>query len=283
MLKDILVHVDHAEQSNAPLEAAVHLAERFNAHLGGVHVTSLYHYVAAHDVWVAGLWEACKDELRAAADSAQERFKSATARAGVLGEWHHVDGDPATTIIDYGRVVDLIVLGQPTENAPPITREIADKIPLAAGRPVLFVPGAWSGSLGKRVLVAWNNSREAARAANDALPLLSGADQVIVMAVDPPADDVAREDGENDIPSADITLHLARHGVEAEAARDTAAPQFVGERLLEQAERQRADLIVMGAYGHSRLKEIMLGGATRHMLMHAKVPVLMSHKQALVA
>ncbi len=277
MLKDILVHVDHAEPSNAPLEAAIHLAESFNAHLGGIHVTSLYHYVATHDVWVAGLWEKCKDDLRAVAERTQALFTNASARAGVLGEWHHVDGDPATTIIDYGRVVDLIVLGQPTENAPPITREIADKIPLAAGRPVLFVPGAWSGSLGKSVLVAWNNSREAARAANDALALLSGAEQVIVMAVDPPADDVAREDADNEIPSADIALHLARHGVEAEAARDTAAPQFVGERLLEQAERQRADLIVMGAYGHSRLKEIMLGGATRHMLMHAKVPVLMSH------
>jgi len=277
MLKDILVHVDHAEQANGPLKAAIHLAERFNAHLSGVHVTSLYHYVAAHDIWVAGLWEECKDELRAGAERAQEQFKSATARAGVLGEWHHVDGDPATTIIDYGRVVDLIVLGQPTENAPPITREIADKIPLAAGRPVLFVPGAWSGSLGKSVLVAWNNSREAARAANDALLLLSHAEQAIVMAIDSPAGDFAREDSENEIPSADIALHLARHGLEAAATRDTASPQFVGERLLEQAERQRADLIVMGAYGHSRLKEIVLGGATRHMLKHAKVPVLMSH------
>lgn len=277
MLKDILVHVDHAEQSDGPLEAAVHLAERFNAHLGGIHVTSLFHYVAAHDVWVAGLWEECKDDLRVAAERAQERFKSATARAGVIGEWHHVDGDPAATIIDHGRVVDLIVLGQPTDNAPPITREVADNIPLAAGRPVLFVPEAWSGSLGKRVLVAWNNSREAARAANDALPLLIHAEQVIVMAVDPPAGDAARDDAENEIPSADIALHLARKGVKAAAARDTASPQFVGEKLLEQAERQRADLIVMGAYGHSRLKEIVLGGATRHLLKHAKVPVLMSH------
>lgn len=92
------------------------------------------------------------------------------------------------------------------------------------------------------------------------------------MAVDPPE---ASHEGE--IPCADIALHLARYGVQAEAARDTASPQFVGEALLEQAQRQRADLIVMGAYGHSRLKEIVLGGATRHLLKRATVPVLMSH------
>jgi nucleotide-binding universal stress UspA family protein len=279
MLKDILVHVDKADQPNGPLEAAIHLAKRYNAHVSGLHVTSLFHYVAAHDVWVAGLWEECKDELRAAAQRAQEQFKAATASAGVLGEWHHVDGDPTYTILDYGRVVDLVVLGQPTQDAPPITREITDKAALALGRPVLFVPFAgFSGSLGKRVLVAWDGGRESARAVNDALPLLVQAEHVVVMSVEPPVRDTARKNAGDEISKgADIALHLARHGVKAETVRDTASPQFVGEKLLEQVERQRADLVVMGAYGHSRVKEIVLGGATRHMLKHATVPVLMSH------
>jgi nucleotide-binding universal stress UspA family protein len=279
MLKDILVHVVRAEQPNGPLAAAILLAERYNAHLSGVHVTSLFHYVAAHDVWVAGLWEECKDELRAAAQRAQEQFNAATASAGVLGEWHHVDGDPTYTILDYGRVVDLVVLGQPTQDAPPLTREITDEVTLALGRPVLFVPAAgFSGALGKRVLVAWDGGRESARAVNDALPLLVQAEHVVVMSVEPPARDTAPEYAQDEISKgADIALHLARHGVEAEATRDTASPQFVGEKLLEQVERQCADLVVMGAYGHSRVKEIVLGGATRHMLKHATVPVLMSH------
>jgi nucleotide-binding universal stress UspA family protein len=278
MLKDILVHVDHPEQSNGALEVAIHLAGRFNAHLSGLHVTSLFHYVAAHDVWVAGLWEECKDDLRTAANRAQEQFEAATTRAGILSDWHQVDGDPTYTVLDYGRVVDLVVLAQPAKNAPLITREISDKVPLAMGRPVLFVPTTgFSGPLGKRVLVAWKNTREAARAVNDALPLLTQAEQVTVMAVDTPGRATTRDDTESKVPCADIALHLARHGVKAEAKRDTTSPESAGERLLDQAQRQGADLIVMGAYGHSRLKEIALGGVTRHMLKHATVPVLMSH------
>jgi nucleotide-binding universal stress UspA family protein len=278
MLKDILVHVDYPEQSNGALEAAIHLARRFNAHLSGLHVTSLFHYVAAHDVWVAGLWEECKDDLRTAAKRAQEQFEAATTRAGFLSDWHHVDGDPTYAILDYGRVVDLVVLGQPAENVPLITREISDKAPLAMGRPVLFVPATGiSGSLGKRVLVAWKNTREAARAVNDALPLLTQAEQVTVMAVDAPDRAATGEDNQIDAPCADIARHLARHGVKTEAKRDTTSSQSAGERLLDVAQRQGADLIVMGAYGHSRLKEIVLGGVTRHMLTHATVPVLMSH------
>jgi nucleotide-binding universal stress UspA family protein len=278
MLKDILVHVDNVEHSKAPLEVAIHLAQRFNAHLSGLHVTSLFHYVGARDAWIAELWEQCKDDLRAAAQRAQDQFKTATDGAGFPTEWHRIDGDPTYTVLEYGRVVDLIVLGQPAPQATPVMRDIVDKAALAMGRPVLFVPAAgFSGALGKSVLVAWNNTRESARAVNDALPLLAGAEQVIVMEVDPPVPATERKDDESITPCADIALHLARHSVHAEATRHTASPQFVGERLLEQAQRQRADLIVMGAYGHSRVKEIMLGGATRHMLKHATVPVLMSH------
>jgi nucleotide-binding universal stress UspA family protein len=274
MIKDILVHVNNAEQDNPTLEAAIYLTQRFNAHLKGVHVSSLLDYAAAKDIFVAGLWEECKEDLRIAAKTAQERYKAAITRAGLSGEWHHVDGDPATTIIAQGRVVDLIVLGQPMDDPWPIARNIADKVPLAAGRPVLFVPSAgFAGSLGKSVLIAWNDSREAARAVNDALPLLTQAEQVIVMAVDPPP----AKSNEDSIPCADIALHLARHGVEAAATQDTASANFVGEVLRKQAERQHADLIVTGAYGHSRLKEIVLGGVTRYMLKHATVPVLMSH------
>ncbi|MGH8502723.1 MAG: universal stress protein [Gammaproteobacteria bacterium] len=269
MLKDILVHVDDPEKC-AALDTAIGLAQRFNAHLSGLHVTSLFHYVAAKDVYVAGLWEASKDELRAAAQRAKERFAGATARAGINGEWHHVDGDAATVIGDYGRVVDLIVMGQPAENASPVTRDVADKLPLTTGRPVLYVPPGFSGSPGTSILVAWNDSREAARAVNDALPLLVRAEHVIIMAV-------AAPDGDNEFPCADIAAHLARHGVQAVAARDWASDNRVGDRLLEQAARQKADLIVAGAYGHSRLKEIVLGGVTRHMFRHAPMPVLMSH------
>jgi len=270
MLKDILVYLDDREHSDA-LQAALHMAERHSAHLSGLYVTSLFQYVAAKDVTMAGLWDACMDELRSAPDRAQRRYDAVIGRTGVRNDWRHVQGDPATRLSHYGRAVDLIVLGQPMEDAPPILRDVADKVLLAAGRPVLIVPTTgFSGSLGKRVLVAWDGSREAARAVSDAVPLLAGAKQVIVMAVDPPAE-------ENEIPCAEIALHLARHGMDVEAVRATASDSQVGQVLVEQAGRRAVDLIVIGAYGHSRLAEIMLGGVTRYMLKHTKVPILMSH------
>jgi nucleotide-binding universal stress UspA family protein len=120
------------------------------------------------------------------------------------------------------------------------------------------------------VLVAWNGSREAARAAHDALPLLQQADQVHVLAINPGAD-------AGDIPTAEISQHLARHNVRVEASQLVAKDLDVGDVLLSRAADLGSDLIVMGAYGHTRLRETILGGATKHLLAHMTVPVLMSH------
>ena len=141
---------------------------------------------------------------------------------------------------------------------------------MVSGRPVLVVPyaGRHEG-LGSRVLVAWNASREAARAVHDALPLLTRARSVVVLAVDPPDED--------HIPGADIAAHLAHHGVHVEA-RHTVAPDIeVGDELLNLISDLGADLLVMGAYGRSRWREAVFGGATRHILAHMTVPVLMAH------
>jgi nucleotide-binding universal stress UspA family protein len=121
--------------------------------------------------------------------------------------------------------------------------------------------------------VAWNAGREAVRAVNDALPILQAAESVSVLAVDPPSG----KRGEGPIPSADICHHLARHGVHAEAASSVVKDIEIGSFLLSHAADRGVDMIVMGAYGHSRLSEMMLGGVTRSMLQHMTVPVFMSH------
>jgi len=143
---------------------------------------------------------------------------------------------------------------------------------LGVGRPVLIVPryGTFE-TVGERVLVAWNGSREATRAVHDALPLLKLASSVTVLSIDPEHDTGDR------IPGADIALHLARHGVAAEGMSTVGLDISVGDLLLSRAADLGADLIVMGAYGHSRVRELVLGGATRHILQHMTVPVLMSH------
>jgi nucleotide-binding universal stress UspA family protein len=121
--------------------------------------------------------------------------------------------------------------------------------------------------------VAWNAGREAVRAVNDAMPILQAAESVSVLAVDPPSGKC----GEGAIPSADICHHLARHGVHAEAASSVAEDIDIGSFLLSHAADRGVDMIVMGAYGHSRLGEMMLGGVTKSMLQHMTVPVFVSH------
>jgi nucleotide-binding universal stress UspA family protein len=270
MFEDILVHVDDTGSGRARLEAAVDLAARFHAYLSGLYVASLHHYFSYVDP-APGSWESCRQALREEADKAQQRFEAATTRAGIASEWRYVEGDALTVISKFGRIVDLVVLGQPSEHAGPVTRDIAGKAPLATGRPTLLIPAAFSGTLGKRVLVAWNDSREAARAAHDALLVLSQAEQVTVMVINRPGE------AQNGSLCAGMVEHLSRHGVKAEAIGATASGNSVGEVLLDQAARQKADLIVMGGYGQPRLWEIALGGVTRHILKYATVPVLMSH------
>src|SRR5215471_6305021 len=157
-------------------------------------------------------------------------------------------------------------------------RDAADKTRQAfehvSGRPILVVPYVGNfADLGRRVVIGWNASREAARAVNDAMPLLTSAETVTVLTIDPR--EGPRAHGE--LPGADISLHLARHGVKAEIERTVSADLPVGEVLLSRVADLGADLLVMGAYGHSRARELLLGGATRSLLRSMTLPVLMSH------
>jgi nucleotide-binding universal stress UspA family protein len=141
-----------------------------------------------------------------------------------------------------------------------------------AGRPVLVVPYIGpSGTLGKRVLLAWNATREATRAATDALPFLQAADEVLVVLVKP------HSISHGEVPGADIGLYLARHGVHVKVETIEGVDIDAGNLLLSRAADLSSDLIVMGAYGHSRFSELVLGGVTRTMFESMTVPVLMSH------
>ncbi len=145
---------------------------------------------------------------------------------------------------------------------------------LAVGRPVLVVPYAGRfEACGRRVLVAWNASRAATRAVNDAMPLLAGAETVTVLCVDPDEDRRAH----GDVPGADVAVHLARHGVKARVESTASGGIGVGNAVLSRASDIGADLLVMGAYGHTRVRELLLGGATRTILESMTVPVLLSH------
>ncbi len=192
-------------------------------------------------------------------------FQERVQAAGLANtEWLALEGDVGEVASLCARYSDLAVIGQTDPEGPTAgsARDLPERMLLGSGRPALVVPYAGRfDSIGQRVLVAWNGSREATRAVNDALPLLERASRVIVLSVNPPDPG----SGRGAPPGADIALHLARHGVRAEASAVTTEDVRVDDMLLSQASDVNADLLVMGAYGHSRLGELVLGGATRHM------------------
>jgi nucleotide-binding universal stress UspA family protein len=277
--KTILVHLDAAARRSERLELGFALADRYDAHLVGLFALSaarLPSYVRAD---TSAMLEAAQDKRRAeAAGEAAALFRTAATRyGGMKTEWRVSNADALRAVQLGARYSDLVVVGQrerdrDREGESGVAPEFIDELVLSCGRPVLIVPYAGHfRDAGKRVLVAWNASAEAARAVADALPLLARAESVEVIVFEGgPLGDHGQE------PGADAALYLARHGVKATVSRYGIPRVDVGSQILTRAADMSVDLIVMGAYGHSRLRELVLGGVTRTILESMTVPVLMS-------
>lgn len=276
-LKDILVHIDRGKRCKERLDAAINLAAGHNAHLIGLYVLTYPHipgYIRAEIN--ENVLRSQIETARAAAKDAEAMFNDHVSRAGINAEWRCVEGDLLPTLSLHTRYSDVVIVGQrdPEWEDAGDDPSMPDQLVLQSGRPILIIPHVGEYPvIGKRVMVAWDASRLATRAVNDALPFLVGAQKVMVMAVNPEGG----ESGHGEIPSADICLHLARHGVNAEAQHIFARDMSVGDMMLSRAADEGIDLIVTGAYGHARWRELVLGGVTRHLLNHMTVPVLMSH------
>lgn len=274
---DILVHLDRTAHSDARLGVAALLAARHGAGLIGLRVEAHPHIPQAlrGGIRPAAL-EAQAQALAADTARIEADFRAKAAAQGLPAEWWC---DSCETEWAIGRVVErarhasLIVVGQQAhdheEELP--GGELLHQLLLAAGRPVLVVPETEPApeAPGRRVAVAWNNTRESARALTDALPILAQAEAVQVIAVG--------EAPEGYDSLTEIGRHLARHRITARCRQVRAADHDVGAAILAGAAEFGADLVVMGGYGHSRMREVVLGGATRHVLRHALLPVLMSH------
>jgi nucleotide-binding universal stress UspA family protein len=274
--KTILVHVDSGKRCTARLDIAARLAQRFEAHLVGLHALTVLR-MPSFAVAEAGLIVVEEQKRRAAeyAKEAEGVFRRTTERAGLgNAEWRASFNDVLEAVTLHARYADLVVIGQPNpDDGSGVEPHFAHRLVLAAGRPVLAVPYAGEfKTVGERVLVAWNAGREATRAVTDAIPLLRTASEVVVTAVRP-----GRTAGHGDVPGADIGLYLSRHGVRVKVATIEATDIDVGNELLSRAADLSADLIVMGGYGHSRVSELVLGGVTRTLFDSMTVPVLMSH------
>lgn len=273
--KTILAHVDHSKQCPARLDLAFRIAREFDAHLVGLHaltVTPLPSYaVAEAGAKMEEVRKAATERLRA---EGKATFEAAARRADAnQAEWRASSEDAVQAVALHARYADLAVIGQSEPGSDTgVVASFPAHLVLYVGRPLLVVPYAGRfESVGKRVLVAWNAGHEATRAVTDALPFLRRANRVHVISFNP----AKRVHG--DVPGADIGLYLARHGVKIEVAQQTAKDVDVGNQLLSRAADLEVDLIVMGAYGHSRMQELIMGGVTRTVLESMTVPVLMSH------
>lgn len=275
-LKDIIVHVDEGAQSANRLKAAMALAARHQAHLIGVYAIPHPYIPTYAEVHISQ--EVIENQMRQAEEAATragEGFKKATANSGLSVEWRQQQGDSGRVLGFHCRYADLTVVSQPDPDQSLFAgdRDMPDRLILTAGRPVLVLPFDYAGDLAaKRVMVAWDESPLASRAVHDAMAFLKKAEKVTVMVVNP-----TTEEGERRDPGADISAHLARHGVKVEADHVTSSEVDTGNMLLSRAADMAADLIVMGAYGHARWSELLLGGVTNRILTDQTVPVLMSH------
>lgn len=276
MYKTLLVPVDGRSKSTRSLELACQIAGTFDSHLVGLFIRpSGYIPSAARAEGAEKLLHELQQRMaEQAAQEAKARFDSVIKPAALQrAEWRTGPGPRAEEVALHARYADLLIINQTEPDSADATH-FADAVLLAAGRPVLLVP--YTGKirpLGRNVLVCWNASREASRAVTDALPLLKGAAKVTVLSVDGHTSPA----GHGDSPGSDIALYLARHGINAVVAQTIAGEVDMGNLILSRAFDMGADLIVMGAYGHSRAREIVLGGATRTVLQSMTVPVLMSH------
>jgi nucleotide-binding universal stress UspA family protein len=276
--KSIAVHLDTSENAHPRLELALDLAKRFDAHITGVF--SVFtpdprsFYVMAGTVSYYPEHEKLRHERRAALE---RLFRAETTRAQVAADWITTDDYANYAVPRLARCADLIVAGQDNPDDPEayISDHFPEALVMSAGRPVLMVPYAGSfPSAGARIIVAWDGSREATRAVHDALPLMRRAKLTTIVTVN----GAKGEPPGSRTPGADIAAVIARHDARVVVKELVLSDaDLIGEALLSHAADEGGDLLVMGAYGHARWQELVMGGATRSILKSMTLPVLMSH------
>jgi nucleotide-binding universal stress UspA family protein len=275
MIKDLIVNLGLGAKDPAG-NLAISIAETFSAHVLGVAFS--YEPVIPGSV-MGGIppefIESQRSESDKAAKDAVARFQKAAERAGVSAETRILSASVAGAADQIGRLArrfDLAVVGQPGREKSVPDEVVDEGVLFESGRPVIFAPFIQTTGLKLgRVLVCWDGSRAASRAIGDAMPFLQKAKQVeiIIVGGKPPKSD--------EVSGADLGQHLARHGIKVDVKRITSPDIDVPSTILSYAADSSADMLVMGGYGHSRLREFVLGGVTRSMLESMTVPTLMSH------
>jgi nucleotide-binding universal stress UspA family protein len=283
--RTILVHLNDSRRARKLLHHAAEIAHAFEARLIGLHVSPTFrgraidpHYPRTPSI--EGL-QFSRDEE---ADHLRSIFEDITDKDRFEGEFRWLKAEhcrPLDIVAARAHAADLVVASQtdPRWGLSSLL-DYPEHIAVASGRPLLVVPNATEvRALPKSAIIAWNQRREATRAMYEALPLLKGARSVELLTIDEQNDQGAlhQQPDPHVLPMSAVAEALASHGVTASAVTLKSSGAPVGLEICTRAEEERVDLIVMGAYGHSRLRELVLGGATQHTLSHMTVPTFFSH------
>jgi nucleotide-binding universal stress UspA family protein len=277
MVKNVIVNLSPADATGALDTFALSVAETFDAHLSAV--AFQYWFDVPGTILgasaLAAVIDEQWDETKKAAQAALARFDKSAAKAGVSVDSRSPEASTGAApgiFSEMARSYDLAVLRQPESDQPGLDEIIAERTLFGSGRPVLMMPFIHKGALKlDHVTVCWDGSRAAARVLGDAMPFLRKSKKIEVFMVQP------REDKRREIAGADVAQHLARHGLEVELVRTVAPEIQVGDAILSHVADNSSDMLVMGGYGHSRLREFVLGGVTRRVMESMTVPTLMSH------
>lgn len=276
MLKDIVVNLSVGTARDVASDYAVSIASTFKTHIVGV----AFNYEpilpgAFIDGMAAGFIDAQRAENEKAANAAIAKFGELTRRAGLSSASRMIEasfGGAAGQFGQLARRFDLSVVGQSEPSRAAAEELLIEAALFESGRPVVVVPYIQRIGLKLgRVLVCWDRSRNAARAIADAMPFLERANSIDLLTIS------SKDTKRDEPPGADIADHLTRHGLKVEIRRIVSSDIDVASTILSYAADSAADFLVMGGYGHSRLREFVLGGATRGMLTAMTVPTLMSH------
>ena len=281
-MKTILLPFYDDDAAEAALDASAQLAARFGSYVEGLFVMRPPQIIDGEGIVLADSYlTQLKEEGRRLGDRARARFADCAARRGMAagsladpGEgrvsgWREMEGLEGQVIGDYGRVFDLIVIGREFGHPWVDWHVMAEAALFESGRPIVLTPAKPGESLGEHVVIAWNGSTETARTAALSMPLLAKAGAVTVVAV---------EGWGVPGPSADrLRGHLARNGIRAGVRTVTVGGRSPGEAVLDECAALGADLLVKGAYTQSRLRQLVFGGATRHIMMNAGLPVILAH------
>jgi nucleotide-binding universal stress UspA family protein len=282
----ILVHLEEHPGLQSVLTSALLVAGRFSARVSGVHVRPGMPrmvpvapegaFIPATEI-VEDLERADRELSRRLRDQFEAFMRGhdvAVGRDVLAGErpvadWQEEVSPGSEVLGSLGRVFDLIVMGRPVAGSAAPSMSALEAALFESGRPILIAPPRMPQALGNTITIAWNGSTETARTIALAMPFLTGAEQVLVLSI---------EEGMVSGPSGlEVAQNLIRNGIAARARHVAAAGRSVGAALLEEAAAAGTDLLLKGAFTHSRLRQMIFGGATSHILGAAEVPVIMAH------